>query len=315
MANSTSTYAIETSSLTKRFGRFTALNDLDLKIESGSCVGFLGPNGAGKTTTIKILTNLIKPTSGRAYVNGINMVSNPKQALRYIGCVVETPEFYPYLTPMETLEYFGRLRGMPMDEIKKRSYEVIFKVKLWDWRNKHVGTFSKGMKQRLAIAQALLHDPEILILDEPTSGLDPRGIFEVREIIRNLCDENKTIFMSSHILNEIQGLCDTIALIDNGELLLHDKVENITQLKATKITVRVTSGATLKNISAIEKVKGVELVEKRGNTIYVHFRGTEKDRAALLKKLHTLEMDISKFAPEEMSLEDIYLSMIKKSER
>jgi ABC-2 type transport system ATP-binding protein len=315
MTNSTSTYAIETHSLTKRYGKFTALNDLDIKIESGSCVGFLGPNGAGKTTTIKILTNLIKPTRGRAYVNGVNAVRNPKHALRYIGCVVETPEFYPYLTPMETLEYFGKLRGMPMEEIRRRSYEVVFKVKLWDWRNKHVGTFSKGMKQRLALAQALLHDPQILILDEPTSGLDPRGIVEIREIIRKLRDEGKTIFMSSHILNEVQGLCDTIALIDKGKLLLHDKVENIAQLKATKIIVRATIGATLKNIAVIERIKGVELVEKRGNTIHIHFRGTEKDRAALLKKLHTLKMDVSKFAPEEMSLEDLYLSMIKKSER
>ena len=308
-------YAIETDSLTKRFNKFTALNGLDLKIESGSCVGFLGPNGAGKTTTIKILTNLIKPTRGRAYVNGVNVVRNPKEALEHIGCVVETPEFYPYLTPLEILEYFGKLRGMPLNQIKEKSYEVIFKVKLWDWRNKRIGTFSKGMKQRLAIAQALLHDPKILVLDEPTSGLDPRGIFEVREIIRKLRDEGKTIFMSSHILNEIQGLCDTIALIDKGRLLLHDTVENISQLKATKITVRATTGATLKNIKEIEKVKGVELVEKRGNTINIHLCGAEKDRAALLKKLHALKMDVSKFAPEELSLEDLYLSMIKKSER
>jgi len=199
---------IELQQLTKTFGPIRAVDNLSLKVPAGVTVGFLGPNGAGKTTTIKILTNLISATSGKAFIEGIDVISKPKEAMKNVGAVVETPEFYPYLTPDETLSYLGRIRGMSAAEIKKRSGEVLDQVKLSEWRTTRVGKFSKGMKQRLAIAQALLHEPEVLILDEPTSGLDPRGMVEVREIIRSLKRQQYTIFMSSHLLGEVQEVCD-----------------------------------------------------------------------------------------------------------
>lgn len=165
---------IELQQLSKSFGPIKAVDDLTLKVEKSTTVGFLGPNGAGKTTTIKILTNLIGATGGRALLNGVDVVSDPKKALAHVGAVVETPEFYPYLTPVETLAYLGRIRGMSSSDIARRTNEVLQQVKMEQWRSTRIGKFSKGMKQRLAIGQALLHEPDILILDEPTSGLDPR---------------------------------------------------------------------------------------------------------------------------------------------
>jgi ABC-2 type transport system ATP-binding protein len=197
------TEAIITENLTKNFGNFTAVNELNLRIEHGVCVGFLGPNGAGKTTTIKILTSMLRATKGNAYIEGVDVATDPKGALSRVGSVVETPEFYPYLTPVETLTYLGKIRGVDSRTLPGRIEQVIEEVRLQNWKDKRIGKFSKGMKQRLAIAQSLLHEPPILILDEPTSGLDPRGMVEVREIIKLLKGAGRTIFMSSHLLFEV----------------------------------------------------------------------------------------------------------------
>ncbi len=156
--------------LTKDFNGFKAVDNLDLVVKKSTFMGFLGPNGAGKTTTIKILTDLLSATSGSAELNGFDVTKEPKTALAQIGAVVETPEFYPYLTPNETLAYLGELRGMSKEDIQRRSKEVLETVKMTEWADKRIGKFSKGMKQRVAIAQAILHEPCIIILDEPTSG-------------------------------------------------------------------------------------------------------------------------------------------------
>ena len=204
---------ISIQNLTKEFNGFRAVDNLTLTVKKGSFVGFLGPNGAGKTTTIKILTNLLGTTSGSAFLNGVDVTKDPKDALASVGAVVETPEFYPYLTPRETLAYLGELRGMRKEEIKTRTDEVLKTVKMEDWADKRIGKFSKGMKQRIAIGQAILHKPELIILDEPTSGLDPRGMIEVHEDPFELKKEKYTLFMSSHLLNEVQEVCDEVALI------------------------------------------------------------------------------------------------------
>ena len=201
-------YPIEIENLVKDYrGGFRAVDSLTLKVPHKAFLGFLGPNGAGKTTTIKVLTNMLVATSGKASLNGIDVMTDPKMALSDVGAVVETPEFYPYLTPIETLEYLGQLRGMSMTDIRRRSKEVLDVVKMTEWQDKRIGKFSKGMKQRLAIAQALLHEPSVIILDEPTSGLDPRGMFEMREVLRELKKGDYTVFMSSHLMNEVQEVC------------------------------------------------------------------------------------------------------------
>jgi ABC-2 type transport system ATP-binding protein len=207
---------IVTEDLTKSFGSLTALSDLDLKIKSGQAVGFLGPNGAGKSTTIKILCGLLRATSGRAYVNGVEVTPGNVTHLATIGALVEVPEFYPYLTPEETLSHLAKIRGVKTSHISSRIDEVLADVNMTKWKNTKIGGFSRGMKQRLGIAQTLLHDPEILIYDEPALGLDPRGQYEIRELVKGLTQSGKTLFMASHMLHEVRELCDSVAIINGG---------------------------------------------------------------------------------------------------
>lgn len=306
---------IELQNLSKSFGTIKAVDNLSLKVPKGQTVGFLGPNGAGKTTTIKIMTNLITATSGRALLRGVDVVTDPKQALSSVGAVVETPEFYPYLTPLETLEYLGRIRGMGSAEIKARSAEVLQEVKLKEWGATRVGKFSKGMKQRLAIAQALLHEPEILILDEPTTGLDPRGMVEVREIIKQLKKQGYTIFMSSHLLVEVQEVCDSAALIDRGKLLVYDSIENLKRL--TKIAkIEITSAnemsqAEIERMRALPKVRAVEPINS--HTAIVTYEGSVEERGDLLLAVQAMGVKVTGFSPVGLPLELMYMDLVKES--
>lgn len=209
--------------LSKYYNKFRALDNLSLRIGENKNVGLLGPNGAGKSTTLKILCGLIRSSSGAAYIDGINVAKKPEQALSRIGTIVETPEFYPFLTPEETLSYLGRLRGMRGDGLKRRIKEVIDLVRLEEWVTVKIEKFSRGMKQRLAVAQALLHDPPILILDEPGLGLDPRGMVEFREIIAGV-GKKKTVLFASHQLVEVAQICSEVAIIDHGKLLAYDNI-------------------------------------------------------------------------------------------
>ena len=218
--------AIVIENLTKNYGGFVALDNLSLKIKENEDIALLGPNGAGKTTAIKILCGLLRPSSGTAYIEGINVVEKRELALSKVGAIVETPEFYPYLTPEEILSYLGRLRGMRGHRLKSRIKEVIKLVRLDGWAKVKIEKFSRGMKQRLAVVQALLHDPPILILDEPALGLDPRGMMEVRKIFKEARKE-KTIFYASHLLTEVEQVCDKVAIIDHGRLRVYDSVASL----------------------------------------------------------------------------------------
>jgi ABC-2 type transport system ATP-binding protein len=306
---------IELQQLSKSFGPIKAVDSLSLKVPKGKTVGFLGPNGAGKTTTIKIMTNLITATGGKAFLEGVDVVTHPKEALRSVGAVVETPEFYPYLTPIETLAYLGSIRGMNHQEIQKRSNDVLQEVKLEEWRSTRIGKFSKGMKQRLAIAQALLHEPEILILDEPTSGLDPRGMVEVREIIRSLKRRDYTIFMSSHLLIEVQEVCDSAALIDHGKLLVYDSMDNLKALtKVAKIEVTSSSEITQGNLAQMRGLPNVRAVETvNGHTVVVTYEGTQDSRAELLLAVQSMGLKVTGFSPVGLPLEMMYMDLVKES--
>ena len=302
-------------SLTKDFNGFRAVDDLTLEVRRGSFLGFLGPNGAGKTTTIKILTNLLDASSGSAYLGGVDVTKDPKAALANVGAVVETPEFYPYLTPNETLAYMGELRGMSKADIARRSSEVLDVVKMTEWADKRIGKFSKGMKQRIAIAQAILHEPEVIILDEPTSGLDPRGMAEVRDILRGLKSQGYTVFMSSHLLNEVQEVCDDVALIDRGKLLKKGPVSEL----INTISVRRMEVRTLQNIDGawlnkISQVSGVADLRAAGaNQFAFTLNGEDAEQARLLTDLQALGLNVVAFKESGVALENLYLSMIKDS--
>jgi ABC-2 type transport system ATP-binding protein len=276
-------------------------------------VGFLGPNGAGKSTTIKILCNLIRPTKGKAFINGHDAVAESIEALRNVGALVETPEFYSYLTPVETLSYLGRLRGISDLDLKQRIKQVLEVVKLSEWTNTKIGKFSRGMKQRLGIAQAVLHDPPILILDEPALGLDPRGTFEIREIIKSMVKEGKTVFLASHMLHEVQETCDKVALLDRGKLLAYDSIGNLEVIfKARRIHVDLLQPADSKLIDMISKLKNVRGVAVEGKRLTISFDGGEGEQAQLLGMLvRDMSVPVVSFRLSLEALEEVYLQLIK----
>ncbi len=306
---------IVTEDLTKRFSGFTALEKLNLEIEKNSCVGFLGPNGAGKTTTIKILTGLLNPTSGKAFIGGYDVTKETRLALSQIGAVVETPEFFPHFNPKEILSYFGKLRGLSNQTLTERINEVLELVKMKEWSKKKIGKFSKGMKQRIALASALLHDPELIILDEPTSGLDPRGIIEVRQIIKSLKKSGKTIFLSSHLLPEAQEICDKIALIDKGKLLQYDSIDIINNTgKNTTIAIDFLLPPLETQMSKVSKFKGVHKIKHESSTSFiVEFEGTLEDKAEFLKSIQGTGLKIVSFRTLDSTLESLYMDLVSDS--
>jgi len=305
--------AIEIKDITKNFGNFKALDNVHLVINENRCVGVLGPNGAGKTTLIKIITKLVRPSEGSVFVNGIDLSKNPKIVLSKIGAVVETPEFYSTMTPHEILFFFGSLRGIPKQILDERIFKTLQMVGLDKWIRKKIGSFSKGMKQRLAIASALIHDPSILILDEPTSGLDPRGSMEIRQIIQELKTQGKTIFISSHILSEVQEICDDIALIDKGKLIQHLEISDF-KAKYSKIDISFLQEIEDSILAKILEIEGVKSAENKGNKVLLTFSGGKNERAKLLKELQKIGLDLISFNPSN-ELESLYMDNISESVR
>ena len=301
--------------LSKQYGKLLAVNDLSLAVERGVCVGFLGPNGAGKTTTIKMLTNLLRATNGKAYLNGVDVIHHPKAALDGVGAVVETPEFYPQLTPNECLSYIGTIRGLSAEVIADRSKVVLQQVKLLDVAERRTGTFSKGMKQRLAIAQALMHQPSILILDEPTSGLDPRGMVEVRDIIKELIKTDITILMSSHLLYEVQEVCDKVAIIDRGVLLKYDSVKNLSTGQDVTVTINTLDPITPPEFKAIKALKDVKSVNRTQMlTLKISFGGGSQAQFRVLRGVMNTGVRVVSYMPQRAAIEDIYLQLVPEGD-
>ena len=301
---------IFTENLTKKFSDFIALDSLNLRIQNKSCIGFLGPNGAGKTTTIKILTGLIRPTSGFGKILGFDVTKETRLALQNVGAVVETPEFYPNLTPREVLEYFAKLRGMSQQEQNSRIKQVLELVEMNEWIDKKIGTFSKGMNQRIGLSAALLHDPQIIILDEPMAGLDPRGMIIIRKAI-NMLKKDKTIFLSSHLLNEIHEICDEVVVIDKGKLLKFDSIKSIDGIVEPKIKIQFTKNPTEQQINSIKKISGViQLDEKLPLSYELKFTGSKNEKADLLKEIQKIGLEVVSFSSTGTELESLYLYLV-----
>jgi len=305
-------YAIRTDHLTKRFGRdFLALDDVSIKIGHGEVVGYLGPNGAGKTTTIKILTNLLRPTSGRAYINGIDANKRPKETLCHVGALIEVPGVYDFLTPRETLTYFGKVHGMGPRDIDARIDEVLELVKLSEWDSKRIGAFSTGMQRRFGIAKAIFHTPDILILDEPVLGLDPKGMRDVRHMIKSFQKEGMTIFLSSHLLEEVSLTADSVIFLENGKVVDQDSVENVVARITTKrISVQFLRPLAEADLARVQTIEGISEMGPKNGGIEFSFDGSPETSAQILAKMIAMGLQLTAFQPERGTLEDFYVSIM-----
>ncbi len=310
--------SIEAVNLSKTFGPFPAVTNLNLKIEGSKCVGFLGPNGAGKTTTLKMFTDLIQPSAGQTLINGFNVRLNKKEALASVGTLIETPEVYPSLTPREALMMIAELRGVPASERSQKIETAVAEVHMEEWIDKRVGKFSKGMKQRICIASALLSDPTILLLDEPTTGLDPRGMSEVREIVKSLKSKRRLIFMSSHLLSEVSEVCDEVAMIDHGKLIIYDTISDVAAKFAgggnvVEVGLQRSINQTVldQNIAGFPDVMSVD--KKDDTTLRIKFSGGLAVQERLLADLVKLNIGVISYKPSSSELEDAYLKLIKNT--
>jgi ABC-2 type transport system ATP-binding protein len=262
-----------------------------------------------------MFTDLIKPSKGQALINGVNVHTNKKHALVSVGALIETPEIYSSLTPREALNMLAELRGVPKNERKKRIEAVLEEVRMSEWIDKRIGKFSKGMKQRVCFASALLNNPEIILLDEPTTGLDPRGMSEVRDIIKALKREDRLIFMSSHLLGEVSDVCDEVAMINHGKLLIYDNLTKVTAKFSNGIRVvevglnrSIDKAVVTKNIANLQGVTAAEKVEDR--YLKISFNGDADMQEQILNSLVKLNIGVISYKPASSGLEDAYLKLI-----
>ena len=307
-------YAIRTQDLVKKYSNgFTALDGVSLQIKKGEVVGYVGPNGAGKTTTIKILTGLLKPSSGHAYVNSIDVTAKPREALRTIGALIEVPGMYDYLTPHEMLTYFGMVYGMSRHEIDHRIKETLEMVRLSDWEHKKIGTFSTGMQRRLTIAKAILHKPDNLILDEPVLGLDPQGIREVRELIRRFRSEGMTVFLSSHLLGEVAEVCDTVVFLNKGRIVSADSIESIGRgMQHGVVDVKFLRPLTQEETEKLRAIELIRSVDVKDNTAQLGYDGKPESSVQILRRLVSSNLDVVSYHVEGSGLEDYYVSVMSE---
>ncbi len=306
---------LEIKNLTKRYGRFTALDKLNLEIKEGQIFGFVGPNGAGKTTTMRIIAGLLKADSGTVFVGGIDARTNPRGLKNKIGYMPDFFGVYDNLKALEYMEFYASIYGINGRKAKKLCMELMELVRLSEQADSYVDEMSRGMKQRLCLARSLVHDPELLILDEPASGLDPRARFEMKEILKELHNRGKTILISSHILPELAQMCSNIGIIEKGRMVVNGTVEEILSARGTAspIIMKFTAGQE----SAVEVLKQNSLVQNiiiRGNSISILFKGNEEEEANLLAVLIQNGARLSCFVREESSLESLFLQITEREE-
>lgn len=305
---------IEVSHLTKRYGGHTAVSDLSFSIEKGRIYGFLGPNGAGKSTTMNIITGCLGASCGEVKIDGCDIMDEPVKAKRKIGYLPEIPPLYPDMTPDEYLRFVLRAKGVRHGEWEKQLRAVMEKTKLYDVKDRLIGNLSKGYRQRVGIAQALLGAPQVIILDEPTVGLDPAQIIEIRELIREMGKEH-TIVLSSHILSEVQAVCDHIMIIAKGRLVASDTAENLTGLMAggarIDLTVRAGEQRTRAALADMALDEGAQLMPlQEGSTrVLLAPKDGEDIREALFYGFAERRLPILEMKRERATLEDVFLEL------
>ena len=310
---------IKVAGLTKRYDRFVAVRGIDFEVEKGQIVGFLGPNGAGKTTTMRILTCFMPPSEGSAEVAGFDVLKNPMEVKKRIGYLPETPPLYPDMEVEEYLTFVGKLKGIPSADLFRRVQEVQERCAVTDVSTKLISKLSKGYRQRVGLAQAIIHNPEVLILDEPTSGLDPKQIHETRELIRSLAAEH-TVILSTHILSEVEQTCDHVIIISKGVMVAKDSVENLTSRLRGQSSVAVEiegRGAPLDPQAVVERlgrVPGVSNVLTRdvrnGRHNFEVETGSGADvRPELARAVVEAGWNLNELRTAALSLEEVFLEL------
>ncbi|MCI5649323.1 MAG: ABC transporter ATP-binding protein [Fusicatenibacter sp.] len=310
---------IEVKNLVKRYGDHVAVNHLNFTVEEGQIYGFLGPNGAGKSTTMNMITGYLAATEGEVIINGHNILDDPEEAKKCIGYLPEMPPVYMDMTVLEYLKFVAELKKIPKDKVKKQLMEVMSLVKITDMQNRLIRNLSKGYRQRVGLAQAVIGYPPIIILDEPTVGLDPKQIIEIRELIKSL-GKKHTVILSSHILSEVSAVCDYVMIISKGELVASDTPENLGKLmigsNTVKCTVKGSRGAVISALNQIPEIKNVkyEDAEEKGCLRLVITTDKSKDiREPLFYKMAAASCPILALSSSTMSLEDVFLELTDDS--
>ena len=305
---------IEVQHITKRYGRVTAVDDVSFRVERGEILGFLGPNGAGKTTTMRILTGYMPPTEGKATVAGHDVFTHPIEAKRRTGYLPELPPLYPDMTVREYLDFVAKIKGVPGKERRSRVAAVMDRTRVADMASRHCSKLSKGYRQRVGLAQALIHNPEVLILDEPTAGLDPKQIIETRDLIRSLAGDH-TIVLSTHILPEVAQTCQRVVIINKGRVVAVDTPDNLTaRLKgAETMFVQIDSeGAdaapALRMIPGVTRVTASDGRGPAGSYEVESGRGTDV-RREIARTVVSRGWGLLELRPMRMSLEEIFLQV------
>jgi ABC-2 type transport system ATP-binding protein len=310
---------IKVQGLTKRYARTVAVDNISFEVEKGQIVGFLGPNGAGKTTTMRVLTCFLPPTMGTANVAGFDVLENPMEVKKRIGYLPESPPLYPEMEVIEYLTFVGKLKGIPAADLARRIDDVVGRCAIGDVRTRLIGKLSKGFRQRVGLAQAIIHNPPVLILDEPTSGLDPKQIIEIRELLKSLAGEH-TIILSTHILSEVEHSCEHVIIIDRGKLVAIDTVSNLTnRLRGSEaVALEVEAAGGQPNPTDVqqrlEQVAGVSRVvmkdSKNGRlTFEVESLTGRHIRAELARTVVNSGWNLSELRAVGLSLEDIFLQL------
>ena len=311
---------IEVKHLTKKYGSGVAVSDLSFKVESGKIYGFLGPNGAGKSTTMNIIAGCLAPTEGQVLIGGYDICEEPDEAKRLIGYLPEQPPLYPDMTPEEYLTFVGRAKGLRGAELHEEIEYVMDATCIGGMRNRLIKNLSKGYKQRVGIAQAMLGSPEIIILDEPTVGLDPRQIIYIRSLIKKL-GERHTVILSSHILSEISAVCDYVMIISHGKLVASSPIDDLGSAlgeeKATEITVRGSVTQLSALLESIDAVDGYE-IDPTDEDGVLNARLTTEDEGALREQLFSAlagaGMTVYRIQPVTGTLEEMFLRLTQEND-